>query len=155
MAKATFTFKCIVCGKKTTIEKVCYNRKEANDFESYAASTIDTCGTCRAKERSQEQAKEVAEMGLDLPVIEGVSDRQIAYAESLRNKELCNYRKSINNYKQIMDIFKTEEFADACAKEGCDPETKQIELIKYYGFEILHTIFTESSARNIIDALKY
>lgn len=56
MAKATVTCTCKKCGKTFTKTKICYNRREANDWEAWAESHFDTCPDCYAEEKQAKYA---------------------------------------------------------------------------------------------------
>lgn len=58
MAKATATCTCATCGAKFTKTKICYNRRDADSWEAWAAENIDECGACyKARMRAAEAAQ--------------------------------------------------------------------------------------------------
>lgn len=58
MAKATAYCKCRDCGKEFVKTKICYNRKEADSWESYAKSNYTLCASCYGKKMiADEKAK--------------------------------------------------------------------------------------------------
>lgn len=99
MAKAVATCKCATCGsefEKITIKR---NRREADSWETWAASYYDECDECRQKrlaaereEESRKAAEDAAE--LNLPKLEG-SEKQIAWAERIRMEFIQSADKEI------------------------------------------------------------
>ena len=51
MAKATVVCTCKKCGKEFTRTSMCSNRREADNWESWASSHYDVCPECYAKEK--------------------------------------------------------------------------------------------------------
>ena len=91
MAKASVKTVCITCGAEFTATKDCYNRADANRWES-SMQNGGTCKACWANEKQGERqsmyakkSKEHAELAEEygLPKLEG-SEKQIAWAETLR-----------------------------------------------------------------------
>ncbi|MGE5631401.1 MAG: hypothetical protein ACM3TR_09930 [Caulobacteraceae bacterium] len=82
MAKASVILKCTECGASYTITKSCYNRTEANKWESYMQDRDGLCRECWAKEQ---EAKRQAVMDAckSLPDLTG-TPKQIAWAEKIR-----------------------------------------------------------------------
>ena len=126
MAKAVVNLICAKCGAEFERTKICYNRKDADSWETYMTDCADClCSECykekKKAEREAEKQKFVDECysKLNLPQIEGVSEKQVKYAEDLRIK-----------------------FVQSCF---C-PTAKKAEIAKI--------IETEKSARKIIDTLK-
>jgi predicted enzyme related to lactoylglutathione lyase len=56
MARAVARCKCKKCGEAFTREKKCYNRNEADRWESWAEANFDLCGQCYAKEQKEREA---------------------------------------------------------------------------------------------------
>lgn len=94
MARAIAICKCSKCGKE--FEKInynCRNRADANNWETWAAETFDTCSECWKKE--QEEAR--AERAKELPQLVG-SPKQIAWALKLRDEWMQNNAKLIESF---------------------------------------------------------
>lgn len=92
MAKATAHCVCTTCGKEFTYSKMCYNRRDADNFEEWAAAHIDECPECREKRLREEQSEENAKAAAlaaenDLPELSG-SEKQVAWAMSLRQRAI-------------------------------------------------------------------
>lgn len=61
MAKATATCTCATCGTTFVRTKICYNRREADEWEAWAAENITECPACYAASRRAEEARQRAE----------------------------------------------------------------------------------------------
>lgn len=57
MAIGEVTGICKVCGKKFTIRKKFYKRKEADSFERNAQEQYDLCPTCYREQKTQKNMK--------------------------------------------------------------------------------------------------
>ena len=60
MAKAVAKCTCATCGQEFTYEKTCFNRRDADSFEEWAAANITECSECREKRLREEQNAENA-----------------------------------------------------------------------------------------------
>lgn len=92
MAKGTATCTCKYCGKTFEVSKTCYNRSDANNWESWAEAHYDECPECREariqRERdaeNQKSAENAAAAGY--PELTG-SAKQVAWANTIRDKFL-------------------------------------------------------------------
>lgn len=101
MAIANVTLICEKCGKTFFREKICYNRKEADQYEEWARKNIVICSECRcaekretAKKATEEAMKEVEEIfqGLEFAPLTG-SPKQILWAETLRRTAVAKVHK--------------------------------------------------------------
>ena len=113
MARATAHCTCKTCGKEFTYSKICYNRRDADDFEEWAAEHIDECDECREarlrKERDEENAHAAALAAEnDLPELHG-SEKQVAWALSLRQRAIDAWlaldEESRNRTRNFMDYI--------------------------------------------------
>lgn len=91
MAKASAVCTCKVCGKEFAKEKICYNRREADNFEEWAKENCTECPDCY---KARIEAEQVEKSGAlkekyNLPEIVGVSEKQTAYANSLRDEYIA------------------------------------------------------------------
>ncbi len=119
MAKATVELICATCGQSFEISKACYNRKEADEWVAYMSDHTDcTCSECYKKqkqaEREAEKQKFVEDVysKLPLPQIEGVSEKQIKFAEDLRIKFVrLNRCYPESTRKEMGKFLKTETSA--------------------------------------------
>lgn len=89
MAKGSVTLTCRICGDEFVVEKKCYNRGDADQWERWMESNSDhLCSDCyeAEKQRKFDEANaqataEAAEIGL--PELTG-SDKQVAWANTIR-----------------------------------------------------------------------
>lgn len=113
MAIARIEITCTECGCIFRHEKACYNRRLANEYESWAADNIALCPACYAKQCADKKAAKLYEVlakyDITLAKIEGVSERQIAYAEDIRERCLANNISHIGDYAKIRAKLADEE----------------------------------------------
>lgn len=96
MAKASIIVACSECGREYKVEKKCYNRRDADNFEAWIASQKEHyCPECYAKIKAAERQaerdaenKRAAEASADLPSLEG-SEKQVAWAITIRANALA------------------------------------------------------------------
>ena len=83
MAKATAICTCKKCGKTFNKVATCHSRREADAYETYAASTYSVCPDCYRAEQHEQATAEAAKVAL--PELTG-SERQVAWAMDIRHK---------------------------------------------------------------------
>ena len=126
MAKASVTLHCTECGTEYTMTKTCYNRSDANSWESYMEGNDGLCTECWKKEQQRKKDAEKAELaekvnarlseaGVVLPELVG-SERQIAWANDIRNKVVEALIKRGMKWEMIVNKSYTEEVAPEVAK---------------------------------------
>lgn len=162
MAIASITLTCNTCGKKFEHRRNCYNRSEANRYEQWAENNITECPACWHKAQEAAKAKALAdkltECGFVLPVIEGVSDKQIAYAEKLRTRYLADDLGKLDDWKQISDTLADsaamEDIAKQCAERGVSVEYALDQAISASNLAMVRELLTLTDAKKIIDIYK-
>lgn len=160
MAKATATCICATCGKEFIVEATCYNRKDANNFESYATEHYDECKDCylsRIKDAAEKRANALIEK-YNLPEITGVSEKQITYANNLRRNFLNSCSEKKFEFAATADslLADRQEALQALANEHCagNIEEAKIRVLEAYGLLKYYTLLRESNAGKIIELLK-
>ena len=162
---------------------MCRNSTEAGSYEVWARENITTCPACYAEQKNAKRGAELSDYISSfsdrhpLPEITGVSEKQIAYASSLREKFIRD-----NLMKIQLDVSRYFEIADKIKPENCDEAGRELmrkaaadagkpfeiwftayradRLRRYFSliYETdaakIETIFTENSASKIIDALR-
>ena len=183
MARVKITLKCEHCGEEFEHIHMCRNSSEAGAYEEWAKENITTCPACYA---AQKNAKRDAELSSyissfserhPLPEITGVSERQIAYASSLREKfireNLMKIQLDVSRFFEIADKFKPENCNEAAqdlmhkaAADAGKPfeiwftayraERLRRSFSLFYSEDVakIETIFTENAASKIIEALR-
>ena len=83
---------CKTCGKSFEVKKECFCKAAAESYESYAEDYFSECKYCYAARMENENAKKASSLiaKYNLPEIKGVTAKQIAYANSLRNRWLAD-----------------------------------------------------------------
>ena len=96
MAIARFDMTCYSCGKLFEVRREKQNRSDANAYEAWAKQTGMLCPDCYRKYMRDQEDSVVSDAlhknGITLPDLTGVSEKQIAYAQSVRSRML---RKNI------------------------------------------------------------
>ena len=105
MAKARATCRCETCGKEFEKTAIKQNRRDADSWETWAASYYDECDECREKrimeereavsKAASENAKEIG-----LPTLIG-SEKQVAWAETIRMEGLESLQAKIDQEKEL------------------------------------------------------
>lgn len=160
MAKAKAKCICATCGKEFVVEKNCFNRADANNFESYAAEHYDECKDCylsRIKAAAEKRANALIEK-YNLPLVTGVSEKQIAYADNLRRDFLNSCTEKKFEFAATADslLADRQETLRALADEHCggNIEEAKIRSLEAYGLLKYYTLLHESNAGKIIELLK-
>lgn len=102
MARGTVTCTCKKCGATFTKTKYCGNRRDADSWETWAASHITLCDDCREAERKEKLAEKLS----DCAALSG-SEKQIAWADSIRLQFLNGVADAIEStdeeYRPLLD----------------------------------------------------
>ena len=83
---------CKTCEKSFEVKKECFCKAAAESYESYAEDYFSECKYCYAARVNKENAEKASVLiaKYNLPEIKGVTAKQIAYANSLRNRWLAD-----------------------------------------------------------------
>ncbi len=162
MAKATAHCTCERCGSEFIKEKTCHNRREADDYEAWAERNITVCPECYRTEMAEIRASEMAKRkealkAIILPAIEGVSEKQKRYAESLRSKVLYGdyqIEKKLDLMNDLIDGIDLEKLDEICGATGETRETVIVKSLKHYGLDKIYIALHYEKAGDIIKALK-
>ena len=183
MSRVKMVLKCEHCGKEFEHIHMCRNSTEAGSYEVWARENLTTCPACYAEQKNAKRGAELSDYIFSfsdrhpLPEITGVSEKQIAYASSLREKFIRD-----NLMKIQFEVSRFFEIADKIKPENCDEAGRELmrkaaadagkpfeiwftvyradRLRRYfsliYAADVakIETIFAESSASKIIDVLK-
>lgn len=159
MAIAEIKETCAECGEVFTHRKECWNRRDADSYEIWARRNVTLCPACARKEREAQRRADAMAMlekyGATLPDIEGVSDKQVAYAENLRIRHLIDNSHEVKAYCLTMAALNDEEqrkeMEAVAAEQGTTVEAATAEWLAKV--RKTHLVMTCSSARQIIDGL--
>lgn len=164
MALAKIECMCATCGKKFEYKKTCRNCAEVESFSEWAKEHIDECPECYKERIKEENAAKAAEIinKYGFPEIIGISNKEIAYANNLRNRLLSSDRidKLIAKHDKIFADLQDPEVVESIqnnpkyAKYGSMDKFIEAVLINNCIAEI-HAIRYECRAQDIIDALTY
>ena len=110
MAKATAHLTCSRCGAEYIRTKICYNRADANSWESWMESHQEgnLCTQCYFEEQKEKEAelRDKLESELSLPALTG-TEKQIKWARDIRAKLISDAvrfmdgNKATELYKQF------------------------------------------------------
>ena len=151
MAKAIATYKCPDCG--ATVERRIdgFNRRDADSKKEWAEAHPLLCADCYRKQQREAAA------ALSLPIIHGVSDKQVAYAIDLRAKFAAQHEKAVSDAIAIRDDHdKQAAIAAAAEKSGVTIEEfvrQNLDKFPYKWLYAAYVVSTATEARDIIDTL--
>ena len=183
MAMANAKCHCVECGKDFIFKKEKRNRKDADDFEIWAAANITLCPDCSWKEKQQQEKAALEDYISNfsqqhpLPEIQGVSEKQIAYADSLRSKfiakKMLACKVDVNRFFEVASHACVETLnPDAVEKLHQEAEEADQTFEEYFAdfrasfirrftglmqttdVSKVELIFHESNASKLIDALR-
>lgn len=152
MEIAKITYVCKSCGGIFLYEKQCHNRLEAEMFEQKAARRKRVCPACYRK--SQTEAFDMLITELNLPPITGVSEKQIAYAASLRERFVLKNQDMLRYAKAQLDRIVPGNVPDVAKKWGIPVQQCVQEAFRGCELEKAYVCLAESSAKKIIDQLR-
>lgn len=182
MAKATVTCTCATCGATFQRFAIKRNRADADSWEQWAAENIDECPQCYAARRAAERKEQIERYisgfssAHPLPKITGVSEKQIAYASSLRSRfiedrlirnkaDIAKFFETYNRYR--LDVLSPAHLAEAkeYAQQAGQPldtwYDDQLQTAIAYSSGVpkdavpaAQLIFSESNASKLIDVLR-
>lgn len=161
MAIAKIEITCTNCGCTFTHRRECRNFTEANSYKQWAVENITTCPACHRKAAMESAIASLettlCKLGIVLPPIDGVSEKQIAYACSVRQRVLSSDIRAIEKYHRGMSRLQSPETLEktrkACEEHGITLEEKIDHDLKRNGLYRIHIAITSTSAREILDKL--
>lgn len=162
MAIAKIDIICTECGRTFTHRKECHNSREAESYSAWAANNIDTCPECYKKQRSEQKTSAIAvvldESKIKMPELTGASDKQVAYAVSVRERYLANNISKVKGYCKVQQLLTDAEqvakFASICEARGMTLEEGIQHDMRAMGLTTVQLMLTSNSAREILDANK-
>ena len=140
------------CGHTGDVQLFGTNKDRERKNKWYAQSAL--CPECYKKQQ-EERGKGLA-VKYNLPEITGVSDKQIAFAESLRGRYLTSSEHELKKLTEIMHELRTEHRAELDAmltKLGQTEDEFFAQRSHERGLGKAYTVLTTGEARQIIDAL--
>lgn len=156
MARAIAKCTCAKCGEKFEKVHFGYNRKDADQWKEWAEENCTICPDCWRKLQQEEDAAKAAEIieRFSLPEITGKSEKQIKFANDLRNKLLAK-PETAKNLQLIAECLNKEQCKEQAEKEGMSVEALVAKAAKcrWHNGEALWTVYKSGEARYIIDAL--
>lgn len=158
MAIAKYVGTCKVCGTEFEVRKTCHSRREADGYEAWARENVTVCRECQRKQQDAKAIAMIAEYGLQLPEITGVSEKQIAYAQDKRARALGNDLHELGRYCKLMQqVNQTirehhDEMIAQLAAQGKTLEESILECVEAYELNSIHKLVTTTEASKLIDA---
>lgn len=140
------------CGHTGEVQLFGTNKDRERKIKWYEESAL--CPDCYKKQQ-EERGKELA-AEYNLPEITGVSDKQIAFAETLRTRYLTSSEHEFKKLTEIMHELRTEHRAELDAmltKLGKTEDEFFAQRSHERGLGKAYTVLTTGDARQIIDAL--
>lgn len=140
------------CGHTGEVQLFGTNKDRERKIKWYEESAL--CPDCYRKQQEERGKALAAEY--NLPEITGVSDKQIAFAETLRTRYLLNYEAELNKLTALLHELHTEhqaEFEAMLAKLGQSEAEYLAQRTRKMGLGKAYTVLTTGEARQLIDAL--
>ena len=140
------------CGHTGEVQLFGTNKDRERKIKWYEESAL--CPDCYKKQQ-EERGKELA-AEYNLPEITGVSDKQIAFAETLRTRYLINSEQELKKLTEIMHELRTEHRAELDAmltKLGQTEDEFFAQRSHERGLGKAYTVLTTGEARQLIDTL--
>lgn len=155
MAKATAYCTCKHCGAQFVQTKDCFSRDQANSWESWAAENLDICPECYRAQKAQEAKEKSAQAVADynLPTITGVSEKQIAFANTLRTRFIAG-RNSLDSANKLLHGIDPATLEKVCADQNVTPEVAIANAFHDYNMDREYVVLSTGSASKLIDILK-
>lgn len=154
MAKAIAECKCSKCGATFTKTAIKYNREQADSWKAWAEENCTTCPDCW-KQEQDEAGKELA-AEYNLHQITGVSEKQIAYAETLRARYMLSSEYELKRLSKSIQELRTKHRAELdamLAKLGVSEDEFFAQRCREKHLGKAYTLLTTGEARQIIDEL--
>lgn len=140
------------CGHTGEVQLFGSNKDRERKVKWYEKEAL--CPECYKKQQEERGKALAAEY--NLPEITGVSDKQIAFAETLRTRYLINSEAELQKLTTLLHELHTEhqtEFEAILANLG-QPEAEYLaQRTRKMGLGKAYTVLTTDEARQIIDAL--
>lgn len=140
------------CGHTGEVQLFGSSKDRERKIKWYEESAL--CPECY-KRQQEERCKALA-AEYNLPEITGVSDKQIAFAESLRGRYLTSSERELEKLTEIMHELRTEHRAELdamLAKLGQTEDEFFAQRSHKRGLGKAYTVLTTGEARQIIDTL--
>lgn len=143
---------CGVCGNTFTTKRECHNMLEAELLEhKLQRRRKPICPDCYRKSKNKEAIERAAQ--LQLPEIIGRTDKQIAYAFSLRDSYICAHRGQFNRTKQEFEKIHPYKIPVTAIKYGLPEDECVAEAFRRVGLYQAYICLAEINAQIIIDNL--
>ena len=153
MARAIANCTCSVCGAKFERVEFKNNRAQADAWKEWAEEHFTICPECYQKQQMAKAEALAAELGL--PQIAGKSEKQIAYAASLRAKYLLkNGAAEIGRVRKLMAAMTPKKVREIADKNGVSDETVIRRNLEHRALSQAYVAAYETDAGKIIDALR-
>ena len=155
MAKAVAECKCRKCGATFFKEAIRGNRADADNWETWAAQHYDLCPDCYKAEKAEKEAEKYAVLvsKYNFPTIEGVSEKQIAYADKLRCKFVVANEADMDEAVNFWNSVDWSEIAKIAEQEGKSVEQITRESVDRLYLGTLACLKCQN-AEKLIDMLK-
>ena len=158
MARAKVDCQCEKCGQTFEVIRFFNRSTEARDYEKWAKENCTICPTCYRKEQQEIYAKRADENMRrligdgKLPDITGVSEKQIKYAENLRQEWIGRAtEKDIEQYFELKKVLATPEAIEYLKKNDMTVDYFVKMNIKIHeNVENLYYAMTKTDAKDII-----
>lgn len=156
MSKVKMVNACAQCGNEFVHTHMSYNSKDAEQYKMWAEKNITICPDCyKANLENSKAAKAAAVIAeLNIPEsIEGVSDKQIAFANKKRNAYICENAYKIRKLAKALEKIENndEAFQAFLSNNNQTAEEALNNIIS--ANKTLYTILKSNKAGEILDCM--
>lgn len=164
MSYARIDIICKECGREFRYQSN-YKMKstEVDGYIEWARENVTLCPECYRKQKAAEKAEctanKLAELGIQLPEISGVSDKQVAFAQKVRDNYIYDLSaswfpnfQSLHRYAHSSEEEKREMISASGVKTI--EEFEESVILATPQIKELWVALTENNASKIIDALR-
>lgn len=143
---------CRKCGEIFTVKKEFPNGLEAEIGAKKIEKQRTLCNECFVSEMQKKNARIAQQLGL--PEIVGGSEKQIRFAQSLRERYIQKNEERILYIQAELSKINPAMIPLTAQKHGIPEKTCVPEAFKRIHFEREYICLTENNAKRLIDALR-
>lgn len=159
MATARLQCTCATCGKEFEVVKTLRNTRQAEEWKKWADGKFDECKECyRDRINAENAAKaKVIYQQYHIPAITEGSEKQISYANNLRDRYVVEYEDRFKTVYRILrsPIDEADQLHKSMQLHGIANEEEALHmLLDRPTLETAHALMTETDAKKIIDMLR-
>ena len=156
MSKVKMVITCAQCGNEFVHTHMSYNSKDAEQYKMWAEKNITICPDCYKANLESSKAEKASAIISELNIpesIEGVSEKQIAYANKKRNAYICENADRIRKFAKTLAMIESNDpsFVAFLVKNNQTAEEALANIIS--ANKSVYTVLKSSKAKEILDCM--